>query len=168
MLRVGHKRFRGLPVGLGRTKNDSNRQYYINHFLRWVHERLELDDVAFAYLRLIQVVLLLRDRGGLSWSSLRRCLGLLNRRTLGASGSTTRWLLRRGLGATNRRSLNSSTVTNRLLDGNTLAHPLKRVLALKFSELIRSVLVEEFVDGEETTADLDGDLVTLDLNAHAL
>ena len=168
MLWVGHKRFAGLPIGLGRTKNDSNRQNYINHFLRWVHERLEFCDVAFAYLHLTQVVLFLRDRGGLSWSSLRRCLGLLNRRTLGASGSTTRWLLRRGLGATNRRSLNSSTVTNRLLDGNTLAHPLKRVLALKFSELIRSVLVEEFVDGEETTADLDGDLVTLDLNAHAL
>ena len=168
MLRVGHKRFAGLIVGLGRTENDSNRHSYISHFLRWVVERLELDDVAFAYLHLTQVVLFLRNRGGLSWSSLRRCLGFLNRSTLGASGSTARWLLRWGLGATNRRSLNSSTVTNRLLDGNTLAHPLERVLTLKFSELIRSVLVEEFVDGEETTSDLDSDLVALDLNAHAL
>ena len=76
--------------------------------------------------------------------------------------------LDRGLLAANRADLNSDLISDDLLDGNSLAEPLEGVSPLKLLELDRSVLVQELVDGEETTADLDLDLVCGHLHVHAL
>ena len=70
--------------------------------------------------------------------------------------------------ATNWRGLNSLPGSYDLLHCDTLGHALHRVLALKFVELVRRVLIQELIDGKVTTTDLDEDLSTLDLDTDAL
>ena len=60
--------------------------------------------------------------------------------------------------------LNTHFVTESLLDSNLLTESLEWILTLKLLELLRRVLVQELIDGEETTSNLDVDLITVDLN----
>ena len=52
------------------------------------------------------------------------------------------------------------------MDCDLLTKLLQRVVPLDTLELSWGVLVHELVNGEETSADLDLDLATLDLNVH--
>ena len=60
--------------------------------------------------------------------------------------------------------LNTHLVTESLLDSNLLTESLEWILTLQLLELLRRVLVQELIDGEETTSNLDVDLFTVDLN----
>lgn len=60
------------------------------------------------------------------------------------------------------------SVAKDFLYGNPLAEALQRVIALKTFELSWRVLVQELVNGEVATTDLDNDLASLDLDEHAL
>ena len=50
------------------------------------------------------------------------------------------------------------------MHGNLLGEALQRVLSLKLLQFLRGVLVEELVNGEETAADTNLDVVLLDLD----
>ena len=69
--------------------------------------------------------------------------------------------------APDRRRFNASLVTEDLLHSDSLAETLKWIVPLETLELNRSVLVEELVDGEEATSDLDLDLSALNLDHDA-
>ena len=77
-------------------------------------------------------------------------------------------LFDRRLRPAHRRRLNASTITNDFLHCNSLAKSLERIFTLKLGKLIRRVLVEELINGEVASTDLDGDLITLDFNSHTL
>lgn len=80
--------------------------------------------------------------------------------------SDSDFLSRGGL-STNRRCLNTNLVSKNLLDRYFLAKAFKGVLALQLFKLLRGVLVEELVNGEETSTDFDVNLLTINLDHHA-
>ena len=84
-----------------------------------------------------------------------------------SSSSDSRLSLRGRLTA-NWRGLNARLIADDFLDGNTLAHPLKWILALQLLELSWRVLIQELVDAEVASTNLDQDLAALDLDAHSL
>ena len=69
--------------------------------------------------------------------------------------------------ASDWRRLAALSSDDSLLDGNLLSESLEWVVTLKDLELTWSVLVQELVNGEESTANLDEDLASLDLDHHA-
>ena len=84
-----------------------------------------------------------------------------------SSSSDSRLSLRGRLTA-NWRGLNARLIADDFLDGNTLAHPLKWILALQLLQLSWRVLIQELVDAEVASTNLDQDLAALDLDAHSL
>ena len=60
------------------------------------------------------------------------------------------------------------TANKGLLDGKALSHATHGVLALESLKLSRRVLVQELVDGQEATTNLDHDLSARDLDVDAL
>ena len=60
--------------------------------------------------------------------------------------------------------MSDHTLTKSLLDGHFLTEALQRVPSLQFFELNGGVLIQELVDGEVPTADLDLDLVSFDFD----
>ena len=69
--------------------------------------------------------------------------------------------------ASDWRRLAALSSDDSLLDGNLLSESLEWVVTLEDLELTWSVLVQELVNGEESTANLDEDLASLDLDHHA-
>ena len=61
-------------------------------------------------------------------------------------------------------SVSDHSLTQSLLDGHFLTEALQGVPSLQFFELDGGVLIQELVDGEVPTADLDLDLVSFDLD----
>ena len=66
--------------------------------------------------------------------------------------------------AANRRCFPRNLVPERLLDSHFLAEALERVSPIEPLKLLRGVLVQEFVNREETSTDLDLDLASLHLH----
>lgn len=92
---------------------------------------------------------------------------LLPFRLVEASCSDFLLLGRRSL-ATDRRRLHATPSGHYLLDSNALVEAPEWVLTLKLLKLHWRVLVQELIDGEITTSDLDQDLAALDLDADTL
>ena len=69
---------------------------------------------------------------------------------------------------TNRRGFSNTSVNDGFLDGNLLAESLQGILSFELLELSWSVLVQEFVQREVTTANSDFNVIFLDLDSDSL
>ena len=66
------------------------------------------------------------------------------------------------------RRFSSTLADDSFLDGNLLAEPLDRILALQFLKLDWSVLVQELVNGEVAAANTNLYVVLFDLDSNSL